>query len=88
MDVCVHVHQYPVCGKPLGTVRGDGIAMIEVPHFRGVESDGAHSISIPLPLILSTAPLESLRERCPYRATMRTNVAGLQPRSWQSVDPD
>src|ERR1039457_5414506 len=34
----VHIHQYPVCGKPLGTVRSHGVAMIEMPHLRGVKS--------------------------------------------------
>ena len=32
LDFRVHVHQYPVRSEPLGTVRGHGVAMIEVPH--------------------------------------------------------
>ena len=42
----VHVDQYPFGGESLGTVGGHGIAVVEVPHLRGVEADGALLLTV------------------------------------------
>jgi hypothetical protein len=55
----VHVHQYPVSSKPLGAVRGHGVAVVEVPHLGGVEADGALFLAVHLHVDLgSVDPLD------------------------------
>jgi hypothetical protein len=38
MNLSVYIHKHPFGRKPLGTVRSDGIAVIEVAHLAGVEA--------------------------------------------------
>ena len=40
----VHIDEDAVCGQTLGTVAGDGIAVIEVPHPSGVKTDSSSVI--------------------------------------------
>lgn len=39
MDVAIEVHHDPFRRESLGTVAGDSVAVVEVPHLIGIEAD-------------------------------------------------